>query len=623
MNNQKETNKTDNNQLWNRIAIVAGIFAFIISILLILNYLQTNRIDPINTEVINMLVERLSENPKDELLREQIREMDLLARKAYFTNQWQIRTGGLLLIFCVGLIILALQFIKLNEKAQPELLNEAPDSRFSIQKKAQKWIGIGGAGIVILALVFAFLSHNQLEEKFEKASLISQSETDATILDAPEISMISNFNDSIKEDTLQTDREIDETIILDKKENIPDSKIVDKPKSVYKFPSQSEIEANFSTFRGPGGNGTAYQKNIPTNWDSETGENILWKVEIPLAGFNSPVIWGDKLFLSGATDTKREVYCFNRNSGNLLWTAKVDNIEGSPDKAPDVTNDTGHAAPTLATDGNQVFAIFSTGDIIALDMNGNRVWARNLGVPNNHYGHSSSLMLFEDKIIVQYDHKSSASIMALDVRDGNIVWNTKREVKVTWASPVVVNTGNRWEIILIADPTIASYDPHTGKELWNLKCMYGEVGPSVVYNDGIVFGMNEYASLVAIKLGEKPEILWEDSEYLSDVPSPIATKDYLIFATSYGLALCYDAKTGTKYWEKEFDNGFYSSPILVDGKVYLIDTRGIMHIFKPEKEFNLVAESKLGEGSVSTPAFADGIIYIRSDKNNLYCIGGK
>jgi len=377
--------------------------------------------------------------------------------------------------------------------------------------------------------------------------------------------------------------------------------------------------ANFPSFRGPGGNGLAYHKNIPTEWDGASGKNIKWKVSTPLHAYNSPVIWGNKLFLSGADAKQKQVYCYDRNSGKLLWTADIKNVPGSV-AAPEVTPDTGHAASSVSTDGTSVFAIFSNGDIIALDMKGKPVWSKNLGVPDNHYGHSSSLVVFEDKLIVQFDHKKAGKIMALSTKTGDEIWSTARKVKVSWASPVVVKNGDRAEVILAADPCVASYDAQTGEELWKLDCITGEVGPSVAYANGIVFALNEYASLVAIKTGDTPEVLWEAYDYLSDVPSPIATDKYLFVVTSYGLVACYDALSGELYWEHEFDNGFYASPILVDDKIYLLDRAGGMHIFKADKEFVSVATSNLGEKSDSTPAFADAHIYIRAGKN-LYCIG--
>lgn len=337
-------------------------------------------------------------------------------------------------------------------------------------------------------------------------------------------------------------------------------------------------------------------------------------------GYNSPVIWDNKIFITGANSEKREVYCIDRNTGKILWTYNVVNVPGSPAKSPKTTEDTGQAAPTVATDGRRVYAIFANSDIVALDMEGKLLWSRNLGPTGNHYGHSSSLMLYQKVLIVQYDVKKNPKIMGLSVSTGKTIWETPRKVKVSWASPVVVNTGNQTEVIVAADPIVASFNPLTGKENWKIDCIGGEVGPSVCYSDGIVFSVNDYSKLAAIKIGEKPEIIWENDELLSDVPSPVATKDLLFMPTSYGVVVCYDTKTGEKYWEQEFDNGFYSSPMLVEGKIYLMDMSGDMQIFSASKTFKLIATSSIGEKGMTTPAFTDGKIYIRGNKH-LFCIG--
>jgi len=132
--------------------------------------------------------------------------------------------------------------------------------------------------------------------------------------------------------------------------------------------------------------------------------------------------------------------------------------------------------------------------------------------------------------------------------------------------------------------------------------------------------VNDYSKLAAVAIGETPALLWEDNEYLSDIPSPVAAGKLLFLPTTYGTVVCYDARTGTKHWVHEFDNPIYASPIVAEGKVYLMDKKGIMHIIKTDEKFTLVGEPQLGEGSVCTPAFADGKIIIRGDKN-LYCIG--
>ena len=619
-NNNKDFNK--NEQFWNRIIWIAGMFSFIICVLIIVNYAQINRLDPINTEVINKLVERLNQNPEDNELREQIREMDLLARKAYFTNQWQIRTGGYMLLIGIAIVIIGFQVIITNRKKNPQFSDNGDKDLLQKQKITRKWVSIGGTLVVIAALASAYLSHKSLENRFDVAAIGEPQE-----IEQQTSSTEGTFSGSTKEDVavnppqdqtqaisdIPDDSTTESTIT---KEEISESSIVTNSS----VPVPTSSEDNFTNFRGPGGNGIATQKNIPIDWNGETGENIAWKVAIPLRGFNSPIIWGNKLFISGAKESRREIYCLDRNSGEFLWTAKVENVPESPAKEPEVANYTGHAAPTMATDGNKVFAIFSNGDIVGLDMDGNQVWARNLGAPVNHYGHSSSLMVYKDKIIVQYDQKNLKRILALSVNTGETVWSKTRDVKISWASPVIVNTGTRMEAILAAEPFVISYDPDTGNELWRADCIAGEVGPSVAYADGIVFSVNDYSKLAAIKIGDTPEILWESEDYLSDIPSPVATNNYLFLATSYGVIVCYDAKNGTILWEHEIDNTINSSPMIVEDNIYLIDKQGIMYIFKVDKEYIPVSQPVLGEKIACTPAFAEGKIYLRG-YDHLYCIG--
>ena len=599
MNNQN-INKI---RFWKNIAIIAGILAILISVLLIANYFQIKRSDPVNTKVINALVERLNQNPSDLQLKNEIREFDLLARKAYFTNTWQIRTGGYLLIILVIILVISMQIINSAQKKIELNLNSDSEKFPEMQKKARKWISIGGIVLALISVVFAYLSYSDMQNKFVQKS------------------GIQNINDSTENNSNST---IDSTLTLAKTDSVSIAPTISDSTQNQQlvnseFPSP-EMKNNFPTFRGVGGNGIAYQKNIPEDWDGKSGKNIKWKTKILLAGYNSPIIWGNNIFLTGSSASKQEVYCFNKKNGKLIWSTDVTTFSGASTKSPKVTDDTGYSAPTAATDGTKVYAIFANGDIVALDMTGKKVWAKNLGVPDNHYGHSSSLMLVNNKVIIQYDHKSAAKVIALNCETGEKVWATDRKVKVSWASPLVVNTGKRVEIMLFAEPNVISYDPETGKENWKIDCTYGEVGPSLAYSDGIVFAMNEYAKLVAIQIGNQPKILWENSDFMSDVPSPVAKDNLLIIPTSYGTVVCYEASTGTKYWEHDFGVGFYSSPILVDGKIYLMDKKGTMHIFKFDKEFKIIGEPKLGEDCVCTPAFADGNIFIRAG-GSLYCVG--
>ncbi len=610
--------KTDKIKLAQRIAWITGGFALILAILLIVNYVQTSFNDPIENQTIPALVKRLSENPSDEALKAEIRAFDLMARKAYFTSQWQLRTGTYLMFLGVIISILAVRYVlsaksKLNEIDSVEKVSELD------KLVAQKWVVYVGSGLIVLALASGLLSSNSLKKYMVNENLVVQEEQPAEIVavenaepaPAPEDLSATTGEVQIAEDPVATDAPATNTETAAAPAAAPAG-----------IPTLAQLKANYPFFRGAEGIGVAAQKNAPTDWNGAGGKNVVWKVKIPKAGYSSPIIWGNQLFVTGADAQARMVYCYDKNSGKLLWEASADNIQGSPAKMPKVTEDTGLAAPTMATDGRAVFAIFGTGDVIGLDMSGKRLWARNLGVPDNHYGHSSSLIIYKDKLLIQYDTNRSGKLLALATQTGATVWETARSTKISWSSPILVNTGSRMELILTTNPNVNSYNPETGKELWNIACLSGEVGPSAGYADGMVFAANEYAKLVGIKIGAKPEIVWEADEFLPEVSSPLAVNGLLYIATTYGVFACLDAKTGEKHWEQEYGDAFYSSPIYTDGKVYITDMSGKTHIVKATKDYQLVGTPELGEKSVCSPVFADGRVYLRG-MNNLYCLGTK
>jgi outer membrane protein assembly factor BamB len=589
-------------RLLHSIAFAAAMLAFVICILVSVNYFQVKSSDPLNSPVMKSLIEKYKITPDDEQLKAEIRELDLLARKAFFTNQWQIRTGGYLLLFSVLIVIICLKTAELMTAKIPVVPDPTTDNFWDLRKINRKWVAYSGIFLVCVSLLFAFLTHNELGKTLNLSSKSVVATSDSTLT--------------------QTENQIaktDSTSITDSTSlNSQDSTTLTQ--SIDGYPTQQEINANSPSFRGPGGNGIVFQRGFPTSWNGSSGKNIKWKTAIPLTGYNSPIVWNDKIFLSGASATKREVYCFDLNSGKLLWQTVVDKIPGSSATAPKVNGETGFAAPTLTTDGRRVYAIFANGDLIALDFEGKKVWAKNLGLPKNHYGHSSSLIMYRDLLIVQYDQSGNTNVMAFAGKTGEQVWKTSRDVKITWASPILVNTGKQMEVMLVAEPFVISYNPASGKELWRFNCISGEVGPSLAYADGVVYSVNDYSKLAAVQIGASPKLLWESDEYLSDIPSPVATAKYVFLPTSYGMMLCYDAKTGEKYWEKDFGTPTYASSMLVDGNIWQMDKKGIMHIFKADKTYTSVSEPALGEGSVCTPAFVGGKIIIRGDKN-LYCIG--
>ncbi len=620
---------SDKLKLSQNIALIAGIFCTAVAILLLLNFWQVSKTDPIESKALEALVERLKDDPNNEELKEEIRNFDLLARKAYFNSQWQVKTGAYLLLF--GAIVLAFSLrVYYSAKSKIEEPDAKLENEIASRILAQKGIVIVGAAVMVLAIIASFATVNHLDF-YEAESQVAETTPQDEGIEVIEVAespqtVTETTEQEVKEEAPETVGQVVEEKSEVAKPEKETEEVVEKqaekvqPKTVaISGPTLADVQKNSNSFRGPLSQGVSLHKNIPTEWDGAAGTNVLWKAPISKFGLNSPIIWGDKLFISGADNSAREVYCYDRNTGKLLWTGVADNIQGSPAQPPRVSDDTGLAAPSLTTDGKAVFAIFATGDVIAFDMNGKRVWGRNLGVPDNHYGHSSSLITWDGKLLVQYDTNKGGKLLALSNANGETVWETTRQAKISWASPLLAEVDGKYQVILTSDPIVAGYDVETGKELWATECMMGEVGPSVAYSDGLVFAANEYARLVAIN-AKDGSIVWENDEYLPEASSPVACNGLLFIATSYGVLVCYDAKTGDQYWEHDVGATLYSSPVIADGKLFMMDNDGVMRVYEASKEMKLISENELGEMSGPTPAFADGRIYIRGDKN-LYCIG--
>jgi outer membrane protein assembly factor BamB len=619
-------NATDKLKLSQNIAVIAGIFCLAVAMLLLLNFWQVSKTDPIESKALEALVQRLKQEPNNEELKVEIRNFDLLARKAYFNSQWQVKTGAYLLLF--GAIILAFALrVYYSVKSKIEEPDAKLENEIASRIIAQKGIVIVGATVMILAILASFATVNHLNHyntETQSAEAVSSPEAEGIeVIEVGEIPK-AEVAESSAVNTIETEKSeavenvVEETEITEEKNTVAQKEPAAKT-AVSAGITLADLQKNHNSLRGPQGQGVSAHKNIPTTWNGPAGTNVLWKAPIPKHGYNSPVIWGDKIFIAGADNTAREVYCYNRNDGKLLWTGVADNIPGSPASPPRVTEDTGLAAPTLTVDGKGVYAIFATGDVIAFDLNGKRLWARNIGVPDNHYGHSSSLITWANKVLVQYDTNRGGKILALNTANGETVWETVRDSKISWASPILAEIDGKYQVVLTADPIVAGYDVETGKELWKVECMMGEVGPSVAFSDGVVFAANEYARLVAID-PKNASIIWENDEYMPEAASPLANNGLLIIATSYGVLVCYDAKTGEQYWEDDLGATLYASPVVADGKLFMMDNDGVMRIYQFSKELKKISENELGETAGTTPAFSNGRIYIRGE-NNLYCIG--
>jgi len=241
---------------------------------------------------------------------------------------------------------------------------------------------------------------------------------------------------------------------------------------------------------------------------------------------------------------------------------KGEPVEGDEEEEEEIYEDTGYAAPTAGTDGERVYVTFATADIAALDFEGKIVWQQNFGPADNVYSMSSSLALFKDRVIWQLDKGASAdeeksSILALEGKTGEVVWQTPRPVGASWSSPVVVQTPGGPRIFTTAAPWVTAYEPEFGAEIWRASGLSGDVAPAAVYADGKVFATNEYAQVMAIRDDGQSDVtethvVWIAEDGMSDAPSPLCDGKVLFQAHSSGQLTCFDAQTGKLLWEKEF-----------------------------------------------------------------------
>ncbi|KAA3632470.1 MAG: hypothetical protein DWQ02_14740, partial [Bacteroidetes bacterium] len=341
MTDDNKNRKWGSDQLWKRIAVISGTFALLICVLLIANYLQTSKADPVNMVVMDNMVERLKSTPEDTALREEIRMLDLLYRKAYFTSLWQIRMGGYLLLGFVALMVLSLQIIEYRKKIDPVIDPESVDDTMIQSYRARRGIVFGGGAILATAIVFAFLSSNNLKNQFNELGngqeYSIESDVSSGDIVVNDLSTDASISEGDVNETISVESPEGDTLTDSAQEGTTEaatSTVEEAP------PPPAASKDNFPYFRGPAGIGVVSKSNTPTDWDGASGKNVIWKTAIPLPGQNSPVIWGEKLFFTGANESKQEVYCLNRETGEIIWTTSV----GTGAKKPAVSGDTGYAA---------------------------------------------------------------------------------------------------------------------------------------------------------------------------------------------------------------------------------------------------------------------------------------
>lgn len=422
----------------------------------------------------------------------------------------------------------------------------------------------------------------------------------------------------------------------------------------------SDTQHNWPSFRGPSASGIADGAAPPISWDAGAGRNLAWKTAIPGLGHSSPVIWGDRVFLtsaissapklnfqSGNIDTSATagdlsehswlVYCLDKRSGRILWQKTVH--KGSPRIQRHVKSS--YANPTPATDGRFLIAFFGSEGLYCFDLDGALLWKKDLGaleggwspVKGLQWGFGSSPVIYRGLVIVQCDTQNQSFIRAYHLDDGRIAWSVDRNEDTSWGTPTVLSSPKRDELIAAGTKYYKGYDPETGRELWRLADGVDVKIPTPVATGGLIFlgGGSSHArrNFFAVRAGADGEInanlsgtqdariAWMSPLIKPHVVTPIVYRNLLYVCADNGVLTTFDAVSGDNGYRARLGQGtsFSASPVAADGRIYFASEDGDVYVVRAGPEFELLARNPVGEVIIASPAVSDRTIYIRGLKH--------
>lgn len=402
--------------------------------------------------------------------------------------------------------------------------------------------------------------------------------------------------------------------------------------------------ANWPAWRGPLGTGICEEKNLPVQWN--TTNNVKWRVPLPERGNSTPVVWGDRVFVTQPVGERRTLTCFHRADGKLLWQASVRTQEQEPTHS---TNPYCSASPV--TDGEQVIASFASDGLYCYDFAGKESWRRtDLGRQIHIWGNGSSPVMYGDLCFLNFGPGETTYLIAVNKKTGQTVWkhdeatdyvhpkgaDTPSQGKTyigSWTTPTLMKIEGNDQLLMSWPKRLAAYDPKTGKELWTCSGLNPLVYTSPIYGDGIVVSMGGFNGMsIALRAGGSGDVtesrrFWHHPKTKQRIGSGVVHDGHIYIHNDPGVAECFELKTGKHVWEERLKgNGpsgvNWSSAMLADGTCYTITQGGDCFVFKASPQFELISVNSLGEPSNSSIVPSKGELFIRTHKA-LWCISQK
>lgn len=403
--------------------------------------------------------------------------------------------------------------------------------------------------------------------------------------------------------------------------------------------------ANWPSWRGPHGDGTSPERNVPLTWSAT--ENVRWKIELPEPGDSSPVVWEDKVFITQAREATggRTVMCFNRRDGKLLWqqgttwTQKEKRYGQNP-----------YCAASPVTDGERVIAFFGSAGLFCWDMEGKELWRRDLGKHEHEWAYAASPLIHGDICVLYFGPGLNARLLGLDKRSGKTLWEAKEPAPAarprtdgfkgqerggmvgTFTTPIIVRAGQRDELIQTFPQFVRAFDPRSGRPLWHCDGLNELVYSSPIAGEGVLVGMGGYfGTSLAVKTGGTGDVtathrLWQTVRTKNRLGTGVITGGHVFILNTEGIAECLNLQTGASLWQERVKGSgskgdSWSSMVLVDGHILCLNQGGETLVLKASPKFELVRVNSLDGALVnSSHAISNGEIFIRTQKH-LWCIG--